>query len=322
MSGLVYAALSGQRRAMARLMSILEGDTERARKVIAELYPHTGQAHIVGVTGPPGSGKSTLISQIAVEYRRRDLTVGIVAVDPSSPFSGGAIMGDRIRMRALSGDSGVFIRSMASRGSAGGLAGGTANAVKLLDACGYRRIIVETMGAGQGEVDIARLAHTTIVIVVPGMGDDVQMLKAGILEIADILAVNKADLDGADRTVALLGAMMDLDPPHPAGDCLQVWRPSIIETIATTAQGAPDLVDTIERHVTYLHESGRIRLLARARVVAELRDILCEDLLARSLARIGQAVYEETIERLMARCTDPYAASRELLVNTPPGCPD
>jgi len=209
MIALVNEALAGNRRAMARLMSLIEDDTPQAREATALIYPRTGNAHLIGVTGAPGSGKSTLVAQLAAEYRRRRVTVGIVAVDPTSPFSGGALLGDRIRMRALSGDAGVFIRSMASRGSLGGLARNTARVAQVLDACGYQRILIETVGAGQSEVDIARAAHTTLVIQVPGLGDDIQTLKAGILEIADILIVNKADLDGAARTVSSLEVMLD-----------------------------------------------------------------------------------------------------------------
>lgn len=309
MNQLVKEALSGKRRAMARLISIVEEDSARGREAIAQIYPHTGRAHIIGITGPPGSGKSTLIAQMASEYRRRNLTLGIVAVDPTSPFSGGALLGDRVRMRSLSGDPHIYVRSMASRGSAGGLARGTADVVKVLDACKYQRIFIETVGAGQMELDVARTAHTIIVVQVPGMGDDIQALKAGILEIADVLAVNKADHPGADRTVATLAAMLEL-----ARD--QKWRPPVVKTIATSGVGTIEMVDAVERHVAYLHESGEIRQQERTRVVRELQDILRRELYHRWLAHVGQNRIEETADRLVARQIDPFTAAYELLMRT------
>ena len=309
MTELLTAALAGQRRALARVLSLVENGSEQSREWIALLYPHTGQAQIIGITGAPGSGKSTLVAQIAAEYRRRGLTVGIVAIDPSSPFSGGALLGDRIRMRALSGDPGVFIRSMATRGSLGGTARGTSDVVMVLDACGYRRILIETVGAGQTEVDIARTAHTTLVIQAPDMGDEVQALKAGLLEIADILIVNKADQLGADRTVAILQAMLDLrdDPPAPT------WRPPVLKTVAIAGQGTAEAVDAIERHVAYLAQSGRLRERQRARLANELQTLLREELLRRALAHIGSERYQALIERIISHETDPYSAARELL---------
>ena len=210
---LVEGVLAGQRRAIARTISLVENDGAEAQATLAALFPHTGRAHIVGVTGPPGSGKSTLVNALALHFRRLDppRTVGIIAVDPTSPFSGGAILGDRIRMRDLAGNPGIFIRSMASRGNLGGLAWATADAVKVLDAAGFDLVIVETVGAGQAEVDIARTAHTTVVVEVPGLGDDIQAIKAGILEIADVFAVNKADQEGADHAVMALRMMLDLN---------------------------------------------------------------------------------------------------------------
>lgn len=306
MDQLLQDALSGHRRALARLISIVEEGNAQAREAIALLYPRTGRAHAVGITGPPGSGKSTLVAELALEYRHRDLTVGIVAVDPTSAFSGGALLGDRVRMRALSGDPGIFVRSMASRGSLGGLARGTADAVRALDACGYQRVLVETVGAGQIELDVARTAHTIVVVQVPGMGDEIQALKAGILEIADILVVNKADRPGADRTVATLRAM--LDPVRDRG-----WRPPVVKTIATNGVGTAQVVDAIERHVAYLHESDEIRKQERACIAREFRDILRVELFQRWLADVGEDEIEQTIDRLVARQTDPYTAARELL---------
>ena len=201
---------NGHRRATARLISLVENNAAAAHEAIAALFPDTGQAHIVGITGPPGSGKSTLVNELAKQFRLRDLLVGIVAVDPSSPFTGGALLGDRVRMRDLSGDDGIFIRSMASRGSLGGLAETTGNVVKVLDAAGFEIILVETVGAGQAEVEIAGAAHTTLVIEAPGMGDEIQTIKAGILEIADILVVNKADRPGSEKTVKALKMMVHM----------------------------------------------------------------------------------------------------------------
>ncbi len=312
MTEFVSAALAGQRRALAHLLSLVEEGAEESREIIARLYPHTGQAHIVGITGAPGSGKSTLVSQIAAEYRRRKRTVGIVAVDPSSPFSGGALLGDRIRMRALSGDPGIFIRSMASRGSLGGLARSTRDVVLVLDACGYQRILIETVGAGQTEVDIASAAHTTLVIQVPGAGDDIQALKAGLLEIADILVVNKGDQPGAERMVALLQSMLDLRSASPSpGE--SSWRPPVLKTVATAGQGAAETVDAVEQHMAYLGISGRLQERQRARLADELRALLQEELLRRALAQISPQRYQAFVESVLSRRTDPYSASQELL---------
>jgi len=213
--GLVEAVLSGDRRAVARLITRIENDATGAHAELAQLYAHTGRAHIVGVTGAPGAGKSTLVNELAKAYRADSRRVGVLAVDPTSPFSGGAVLGDRIRMRDLSGDSGVFIRSMATRGSLGGLARATASAIKVLDAAGFDVIMVETVGAGQSEVEIAQTAHTVVVVEATGMGDDVQAIKAGLLEIADVFAVNKADHPGADHTVAALEMMLNLSHAVP-----------------------------------------------------------------------------------------------------------
>jgi LAO/AO transport system kinase len=214
--GLVEAVLSGDRRAMARLITHIENDTAGAHAELAQLYAHTGRAHIVGITGAPGAGKSTLVNELAKAYRAESRRVGVLAVDPTSPFSGGAVLGDRIRMRDLSGDPGVFIRSMATRGSPGGLARATASAIKVLDAAGFDVVMVETVGAGQSEVEIAQTAHTVVVVEAAGMGDDVQAIKAGLLEIADVFAVNKADRPGADHTLAALEMLLDLSHAVPS----------------------------------------------------------------------------------------------------------
>lgn len=335
--------LSGERRAIARVISLVEDDGPQARAILAALHPHTGRAHIVGVTGPPGSGKSTLVNALALHLRRSTgeptagqttpKTVGIIAVDPTSPFSGGAILGDRIRMRDLAGDRGVFIRSMASRGNLGGLAWATADAVKVLDAAGYDLVIVETVGAGQAEVDIARTAHTTVVVEVPGLGDEIQAIKAGILEIADVFAVNKADMEGADHAAMALQMMLDLDRSGartvlhhgrllemvaaqqkaegsaPAGQ----WRPPIHKTVATRQEGIIELAEAIRVHRQHLEQTGGLAWRERQRVATELETIIRQESLRRVLARSDPEQLGVLIDRIVRRELDPYAASQLLL---------
>ena len=327
MNDLVTAALSGDRRSIARLMSIMETGDEEAQRALAQLYPHTGQAHIVGITGAPGTGKSTLVTELAKAYRKRGVAVGIIAVDPTSPFSGGALLGDRIRMRELSTDSQVFIRSMATRGSLGGLARATADVVHVLDAAGYPIILVETVGAGQSEVDIARTAHTTIVVEMPSAGDDIQAIKAGILEIADILVVNKADLPGADSAVAALRAMQDLSQAHtewhhgqlqrvegvPGASSVQPWRPPVLKTCALRGEGIEELVTAADAHWQYQHDNGLHLHRERERITEELRRILRATLLERLLERLPGGIVEEVVEQVARRQLDPYAAAETLI---------
>jgi len=241
---LVEKALAGNRYALARLISLIEDNGTEARAALAALYPHTGQAHVVGVTGAPGTGKSTLVNELTKVLRAQGTTVGIVAVDPSSPFSGGALLGDRVRMRDLAGDRGVFIRSMATRGSLGGLARATSDVVKVLDAAGFSVVLVETVGAGQAEVDIARTAHTTVVVEAPGLGDEVQALKAGLLEIADVLVVNKADRPGAAQTARALEMVINRNAVRGGADD-NAWRPPILKTIALDGSGVPEVLEAI-----------------------------------------------------------------------------
>jgi LAO/AO transport system kinase len=249
---LTRSILEGNRLALARLLTQAENDSPEGRAALAELFQHTGKAHLIGVTGAPGTGKSSLVNQLALYYRKNaDKKVAIIAVDPSSPFTGGAVLGDRVRMRDLSGDNGVFIRSMASRGSLGGIARKTASLVQIFDAAGYEIIIIETVGAGQSEVDVARLAHTTIVVEAPGLGDEIQAIKAGILEIADILVINKADRPGVENTERALRSTLELAHPtkrvvHHHGQAMSVsgpaadskiWIPPVIKTVATEGKG-------------------------------------------------------------------------------------
>lgn len=306
---LVEKVLAGDRLALARLVSRIENNGAEARAALAALYPYTGRAHRVGVTGAPGTGKSTLVNEMAKVWRRQGQTVGIIAVDPTSPFSGGALLGDRIRMRDLAGDPGVFIRSMATRGSLGGLARATGDAATVLDAAGFDIVLIETVGAGQSEVDIARTAHTVLVVEAPGFGDDVQAIKAGILEIADILVVNKADQPGAEHTARTLRAMLDL------GQARRNWHPPILKTVATEGQGVADVVEAVTRHRAYLETSGELARQERERVTAELHHLLREALVARWLRRIPDGQVDTAIERILAREVDPHTAVEELIAS-------
>jgi LAO/AO transport system kinase len=325
----VVIAIRSSRRDLARLLTRVENG--QAASELAALYPHTGQAHIVGVTGAPGTGKSSLVNALARRYRREGRTVGVVAVDPTSPFTGGALLGDRIRMRDLSGDPGVFIRSMATRGSLGGLATTTGDVVRMLDAAGFDVILIETVGAGQSEVDIARAAQTTLVVEAPGMGDEVQAIKAGILEIADILVVNKADRPGVENAVRALRAMLDLG--HRAERTLHhgrpakflaasagtlpdensAWQPPIVQTIATGSEGIPELAAQIAAHRVYLLESGVLAAREQAQIEVEIMERLREALLARLLDRADPAIFAALVERVTARTLDPASAARELM---------
>jgi LAO/AO transport system kinase len=329
---LAASVLEGNRLALARLLTQVENDTPEGRASINELFPQTGQAHLVGVTGAPGSGKSSLVNQLARRYRQQDasLKVAVVAVDPSSPFTGGAILGDRVRMRDLAGDSGVFIRSMASRGSLGGLAAATAGAVQVLDAAGFGLILIETVGAGQSEVEIARLAHTTLVVEAPGLGDDIQAIKAGILEIADILVVNKADLPGADITERALLGMLQLAHPAPRvfhhhgfldgeanpirkEDTAPVWLPPVQRCIATEGAGIDELIQSIQQHRDYLQNSGEWARRDRSRLQSELDLLLRETLLARWQERVPEARYKKAVQLVTQRQISPWQAIQYLI---------
>ena len=297
---------AGDRLALARLISAVEAGRADARQTLRCLFARTGRAHVVGITGPPGSGKSTLTNRLALEYRTRGQTVGIVAVDPTSPYTGGAILGDRVRMMELHSDPGVFMRSMATRGVMGGLARSTLDVVLVLDAFGKDVIIVETVGVGQDEVEIARAADTTVVVGVPNLGDDIQAIKAGILEIADVLVVNKADLAGADRLIAELRTMLQLSA---AGE----WPTPIQRTVATDGQGIGELVDQIGAHRAYLERTGTFRQRRADSARRQVRAIV-EERVQRRLERLtAGAEWEQRFARIAARQEDPYSAAEEVL---------
>jgi len=305
---LVAAALDGDRYALARLISLIEDRDPAAQDALGALFPHTGRAHLIGVTGPPGSGKSTLVNVLTQRLRRLDKTVGIIGVDPSSPFTGGALLGDRVRMRDLAGDPGVFVRSMATRGSLGGLAQSTNDVVKVLDAAGFDVVLIETVGAGQSEVDIARTAHTTVVLEAPGMGDEVQALKAGLMEIADILVVNKADRPGAARTARALE--MVIDRKSRASE--DGWQPPILQTVALDGSGVPELIQAIDDHRRYLCTTGLLAERERRRIEKELLGVLQRELLDHLMSRVGPEGLEDWIDRVVARQVDVYTVASHL----------
>lgn len=350
---LTEAILEGNRLALARLLTQVENNSLEGRTALAELFPHTGKAHLIGVTGAPGTGKSSLVNQLALHYRKNEkIKVAIIGVDPSSPFTGGAVLGDRVRMRDLSGDPGIFIRSMASRGSVGGIAQTTASLTQVFDAAGFDIIIIETVGAGQSEVDVARLAHTTIVVEAPGLGDDIQAIKAGILEIADILVINKADRPGVENTERALRSTLELAHPtkrifrhhgqtvttdvtlpkehrdaeslepadedssrsKPAKNDMQaMWIPPINKTVATEGKGIAELAESISRHAAHLHNSGDWAARDRARLGSELEAALGEALMGRFLQSVPQPKYQEVMEKVMNRNISPYEAADFLL---------
>jgi len=308
--------LAGNKRCIARAITIVENSPEEAQKLLATIFPYTGRAHIIGVTGPAGSGKSTLISKMAKEYRQRGKTVGVVAVDPSSPFTGGAFLGDRIRMQELATDEGVFIRSMATRNYPGGIARATKDAVKVLDASGKDVIIVETAGAGQSEVEIAKVAHTIVLVLAPGLGDEIQAIKAGIMEIADIFIVNKADRGDADRLVMDIRSVLQLEDEMFAlqiGKERRAWRPPIIKTVALTGEGIPQLIEKIEEHWQYLQKGLIIKKgleNAEAELVEAIRDKVTRSIVER-LKR--ERRFEEILMRIVKKELDPASAADELL---------
>lgn len=299
--------LAGNRRSIARAITIIENNTAEARKLIASVYPHTGKAHLIGLTGPGGSGKSTLIEKIVREYRRRGKTVGVVAVDPTSPFTGGAFLGDRIRMQELSTDPDVFIRSMATRNYLGGIARATKDAVKVLDAAGKDVVLVETVGAGQSEVEIIKVAQTIVVIHAPGLGDEIQAIKAGLMEIADIFVVNKADRENADKAVMDIQAILQLNNKEIA------WKQPILKTTALTGEGVSQLVEKIEEHRRFLQkEVGRKRSIEKAET--ELVEAIQEKVTSSVIDELkAEGKFEELLQQIAEKRVDPASAAEKLL---------
>ncbi|MGC1379083.1 MAG: methylmalonyl Co-A mutase-associated GTPase MeaB [Anaerolineales bacterium] len=327
---LAQSVLAGDRLSLARLLTYVENDTPEGQAALNALFPHTGRAHLIGVTGAPGTGKSSLVNQLALQYRKQEKRVAIVAVDPSSPFTGGAVLGDRVRMRDLAGDKGVFIRSMASRGSLGGLAQATAGVAQVFDAAGFDVILIETVGAGQSEVDIARLAHTTLVVEAPGLGDDIQAIKAGILEIADIIVINKADRAGADSAERALKSMLDLaHPVHkifthhgqalaagaPAASSpnASLWIPLIRRTVATDGAGLPELIESIQLHAVYLRHSGDWARRERVRLSVEFDLFIQKMLVERFRASVPEGVLDQTLDLIQQRVLSPREAVNKLM---------
>jgi LAO/AO transport system kinase len=326
MNELVEDLLAGKHSALARVITKIENRSAGYREVVSTLHEHAGHAAVIGVTGSPGAGKSTLVDKVAAEYRDRGHTVGVIAIDPASPYSGGAVLGDRIRMASNAGDMDVFFRSMSARGSLGGLSTATTDAVTALDAFGKDYVIVETVGAGQNEVDIVRTADTVAVLVPPGSGDDVQMLKAGILEIGDVFVVNKADLDGTDRTVQQLREMLQgrsaagyhgasgTEMPDGEDGSDTAWEPPIVETVASRGEGVEEFLAALSDHGDYLDRTGGRVEQARARFAAEIRTLLREDanrLLAVELDRQGGI--DAHVDAVMAREADPYTVVDDVL---------
>ncbi|MBI9043379.1 MAG: methylmalonyl Co-A mutase-associated GTPase MeaB [Anaerolineaceae bacterium] len=340
MSDLPEKILSGERRALARLLTIIENESLEGYQAIDELFPNTGKAHIIGVTGSPGVGKSSFVNQIVKQFRnppegQQPQTTAILAVDPSSPFTGGALLGDRVRMRDLSGDKGIFIRSMASRGAVGGLAATTAAMTQVLDAAGFDLVIVETVGAGQTEVEIAKLAHTTIVVEAPGMGDEIQAIKAGIMEIADILVVNKADRPGADNTLRMLKAMLEMGERNSrfSGyhrtyegseeadfqknvEKIENWVPPVLKAVSTQKEenGIPEIVFSILCHREYLLRSGLLKERSQKRLESEFLDLMRKRLFQNWQKEVSPEELKSCRQHLFDRKISPHRAV-ELLVN-------
>ena len=313
MTHIADRVLAGDTRAVARLITDIDDDIPGVREILKELYPHTGKAYIIGITGAPGVGKSTLVDQMLFHLRKEGKTVGIIAVDPTSPFSGGAILGDRIRMQRHSNDKGIFIRSLATRGHFGGLTRSTRSAIDVLDAVGKDYIIVETVGVGQDEVEIVKSAHTTVIVVIPGMGDDIQAIKAGILEAGDIFVINKSEREGSGKTLNDLRTMIKMDQKKDEEDD---WMPPVLETEAIADKGVKELLTEIEKHRRYLvGSSGDMNLKRRKdRARVELAEMIKGRLLQEVFVSITEeGEFENAVESILQGETDPYTASEELI---------
>lgn len=314
MSTVADKIISGDVRAVARLIRDIDDGMPEVREVLKELYPHTGKAFVIGITGAPGVGKSTLVDQMVNHLRKRKKTVGVLAVDPTSPFSGGAILGDRVRMQRHSMDEGVFIRSLATRGHFGGLTQSTRTAIDVLDAMGKDYILVETVGVGQDEVDVVKSAHTTVIVVIPGMGDDIQAIKAGILEVGDVFLINKADREGTDKTLSDLRLMIDMDQKkYEEGR----WKPPILKAQAVFDEGVVELLDEIDKHAQYLIETyGELRFRRRKEWVREeLMELVKSRLVDEVIHRLYQTgEFESAIESIVEGNLDPYTACDNLVL--------
>jgi LAO/AO transport system kinase len=304
---LLEQALKGSTRAIAKLITLVENQGAGAEEVLEKLYPHTGRAYIIGVTGPPGSGKSTLVDKLTLKLCQQGSTVGIIAIDPSSPFTGGAVLGDRLRMKNVDTEEKVFIRSLSTRGSLGGLSRATFNTARILDACGKDFIVIETVGVGQDEVEIVSIADTTLVVLMPGTGDEIQTIKAGVMEIGDIFVVNKSDREGAERTAQMLRMMLELKQSQ------NNWIPPVIKTVATEDAGTSDLIDKLHSHREYLSQSGKFLERRRERVKTEIRKMVEEGIRARAKSLINDyRSFNAMVEEVITRKKDPYACAREL----------
>jgi LAO/AO transport system kinase len=316
MNDIVEKVVAGDVRTVARLIRDIDDGMPEVREVLKDLYPHTGNAYVVGITGAPGVGKSTLVDQMVAHLRKRDKTVGVLAVDPTSPFSGGAILGDRVRMQRHSMDQGVFIRSLATRGHFGGLTQSTRSAIDVLDAMGKDYILVETVGVGQDEVDVVRSAHTTVIVVIPGMGDDIQAIKAGILEVGDIFVINKADREGADKTLSDLRLMIDMDQKkYDRG----TWKPPILKVQAVFDKGVAEFIDEIDKHAKYSAETtGKLNFRGNeARVRQELGEMVKARLIEEVVDRLTDSgEFDRAVELIVQGKVDPYTACENLVLPT------